>query len=216
MSEKGTVSKSEKNPRGIPHAPFIADVEAHVGGPDAEVEPVLARFQEALAKYRYMEANLAQRKAAVEAKIPDIRKTLTMVEFLREQREGKRTKADDDDDDDLDSDEDDSSSVSKKPIRTTFELNDTLYAEAELEDSDTVYLWLGADVMLSYKIPEAIELLQSKLKVAEENLANYTTDLEYLKEQTTIMEVNMARVFNWDVKRRRLRREREAAGGQKG
>ncbi|KAL5520302.1 hypothetical protein ACEPAG_9516 [Sanghuangporus baumii] len=212
MSEKGTVSKSEKNPRGIPHAPFIADVEAHVGGPDAEVEPVLARFQEALAKYRYMEANLAQRKAAVEAKIPDIRKTLTMVEFLREQREGKKVKADDD----LDSDEDDSSSVSKKPIRTTFELNDTLYAEAELEDSDTVYLWLGADVMLSYKIPEAIELLQSKLKVAEDNLANYTTDLEYLKEQTTIMEVNMARVFNWDVKRRRLRREREAAGGQKG
>ncbi|KAL5498202.1 hypothetical protein ACEPAH_2332 [Sanghuangporus vaninii] len=215
MSEKGTVSKSEKNPRGIPHAPFIADVEAHVGGPDAEVEPVLARFQEALAKYRFMEANLAQRKAAVEAKIPDIRKTLTMVEFLREQREGNKTKPDEDDDD-LGLDEDDSSSSSKKPIRTTFELNDTLYAEAELEDSDTVYLWLGADVMLSYKIPEAIELLQSKLKVAEENLANYTSDLEYLKEQTTIMEVNMARVFNWDVKRRRLRREREAAGGQKG
>lgn len=67
--------------------------------------------------------------------------------------------------------------------------------------------------MLSYKIPEAIELLQSKLKVAEDNLTNYTTDLEYLKEQTTIMEVNMARVFNWDVKRRRLKREREAAGG---
>ncbi|KAL5525253.1 MFS1_2 [Sanghuangporus sanghuang] len=191
MSEKGTVSKSEKNPRGIPHAPFIADVEAHIGGPDAEVEPVLARFEEALAKYRYMEANLAQRKAAVEAKIPDIRKTLTMVEFLKEQREGKKTRPDDDDDD-LELDEDDSSSSSRKPIRTTFELNDTLYAEAELEDSDTVYLWLGADVMLSYKIPEAIELLQSKLKVAEENLANYTSDLEYLKEQTTIMEVNMA------------------------
>ena len=37
-------------------------------------------------KYRYMEAKLAQRKAAVEAKIPDIRKTLTMVEFLKDQR----------------------------------------------------------------------------------------------------------------------------------
>ena len=30
-----------------------------------------------------------------------------------------------------------------KPLTTTFELNDTLYAEAELEDTDTIYLWLG-------------------------------------------------------------------------
>lgn len=70
--------------------------------------------------------------------------------------------------------------------------------------------------MLSYKIPEAIELLRSKLKVAEDNVSSLTLDLEYLKEQTTIMEVNTARVFNWDVKRRRLRREKEAGGGQKG
>ena len=28
-------------------------------------------------------------------------------------------------------------------MRTTFELNDTLYAEADLEDTDEVYLWLG-------------------------------------------------------------------------
>lgn len=64
--------------------------------------------------------------------------------------------------------------------------------------------------MLSYKIPKAIELLRSKLSVAEQNLINLDADLEYLKEQITIMEVNTARVFNWDVKRRRLRREKEA------
>ncbi|EJD05147.1 Prefoldin, subunit 3 [Fomitiporia mediterranea MF3/22] len=213
MSKSTESTQREKNPRGIPHAPFITDVEEHVGGPEGEVEPVLVRFQEALSKYRYMEANLTQRKAAIEVKIPDIRKTLTMVEFLAEQREGKKVKSDDDDD--LDEDLEDDESGSKKPIRTTFELNDTLYAEAELEDTDTVFLWLGADVMLSYKIPEAISLLQSKLSVAEENLTNYNSDLEYLKEQVTIMEVNMARVFNWDVKRRRLRREQEAGGSQK-
>ena len=48
------------------------------------------------------------------------------------------TEFNDYDEDDLDEDEGE-----KKPIRTTFELNDTLYAEAELEDTDTVYLWLG-------------------------------------------------------------------------
>ena len=63
--------------------------------------------------------------------------------------------------------------------------------------------------MLSYKIPEAIDLLRSKLEAAESNLATMVTDLEYLKEQTTIMEVNIARVFNYDIKRRRLQRESE-------
>ena len=64
--------------------------------------------------------------------------------------------------------------------------------------------------MLSYEITAAIELLRSKLKSAQENLENLVTDLEYLKEQVTIMEVNMARVYNWDVKRRRIQRENEA------
>ncbi len=35
---------------------------------------------------------------------------------------------------------------SRQPLKTTFELNDTLYAEAELEDTDTVHLWLGVRV----------------------------------------------------------------------
>ena len=65
--------------------------------------------------------------------------------------------------------------------------------------------------MLSYEITAAIELLRSKTKSAQENLENLVTDLEYLKEQVTIMEVNMARVYNWDVKRRRIQRENEAA-----
>ena len=60
-------------------------------------------------------------------------------------QEGKSKASEDDDLADLD-DEDESGSA--KPIRTTFELNDTLFAEAEIEESDTVYLWLGVDPSL--------------------------------------------------------------------
>lgn len=63
--------------------------------------------------------------------------------------------------------------------------------------------------MLSYKIPEAIALLRSKLESAEASLANCVEDLEFLREQITVMEVNTARVYNWDVKRRRELREQE-------
>nr|GAT55342.1 predicted protein [Mycena chlorophos] len=205
-----TTTVQEKNQRGIPKAPFIADVEAHIGGPDAPVDGPLKAFQDALAKYRFMDSNLAQRRASLEDKIPDIKKTLRMVEFLHERREGKGKAVDEDDLDDEDADGD----AASKPLTTTFELNDTLYAEAELEDTDTVYLWLGANVMLSYKLPEAIELLKSKLTAAEGSLQNTIEDLEFIREQITIMEVNTARLYNWDVKRRRERREREQASGK--
>jgi len=68
--------------------------------------------------------------------------------------------------------------------------------------------------MLSYKIPAAIVLLQSKLRIAETSLENTIEDLEFLREQLTVMEVNTARVYNWDVKRRRERRKRELASGK--
>ncbi|KAK7680849.1 hypothetical protein QCA50_016159 [Cerrena zonata] len=195
----------EKNARGIPRAPFISSVEEFLG-PEPNVEDALKNLQTALAKYKYMENNLAQRRRTLEEKIPDIKKSLSMVEFLHERREGKSKTDDDDLEDDLDDEED----GAQKPIKTTFELNDTLFAEAELEDTDTVYLWLGANVMLSYKIPAAVSLLRSKLDGAQGSLNAVIEDLEFLREQITVMEVNTARVFNWDVKRRRDIREKEA------
>ncbi|EJF58736.1 Prefoldin subunit 3 [Dichomitus squalens LYAD-421 SS1] len=207
---KAATQTQERNPRGIPKAPFIADV-AEFLGPDPNPENALKEFQAALAKYRYMDNNLAQRRRGLEEKIPDIKKTLAMVEFLQERREGMSA-AKDGDEDDLDDDEGDVD-VSGKPLTTTFELNDTLYAEAELEDTDSVYLWLGANVMLEYKIPAAVTLLRSKLDAAQSSLESVIEDLEFLREQITVMEVNTARVYNWDVKRRRELREKEVGKG---
>lgn len=61
--------------------------------------------------------------------------------------------------------------------------------------------------MLEYPLDEAISLLTSKLAGAEKSLTSSKEDLDFLREQITIMEVNTARVHNWDVKRRRERRE---------
>lgn len=65
--------------------------------------------------------------------------------------------------------------------------------------------------MLSYKLTAAISLLRSKLSAAEASLKATVEDLEFLREQLTVMEVNTARMYNWDVKRRRGR-QAETAG----
>ena len=56
--------------------------------------------------------------------------------------------------------------------------------------TDEVYLWLGANVMLAYPIPEAETLLESKLEGAEESLANCEEDLDFLREQITVRTVD--------------------------
>ena len=61
--------------------------------------------------------------------------------------------------------------------------------------------------MLEYTLEEAIELLSSKLNSANISLDQTVQDLDYLKEQITTMQVNVARIYNYDVKLRRLEKE---------
>ncbi|MCJ1421487.1 peptide chain release factor 1 [Xylographa parallela] len=166
------------NPRGIPFAPFVDKVEDYVSS-RAEVDGTMKSFQEMIAKYQFMEVNTQRRSAGLKDKIPDIQKTLDTVRFLK-------TREPDAD-----------------PLEATFELNDTLYAKAHVPYTDEVYLWLGANVMLAYPIPEAEELLEGKLDAAKVTLGNCEEDLDFLREQITTLEVATARVYNWDVTQKR-------------
>jgi len=50
---------------------------------------------------------------------------------------------------------------------------------------------------------QAIELLDRNLAEAKKTLKELIEDQGLLRDQITTTEVNMARVFNWDVKERR-------------
>ncbi|PIA17372.1 Prefoldin, subunit 3 [Coemansia reversa NRRL 1564] len=174
----------DSNPRGIPKAPFVEDVDEYMKGdtPDA----ALRKLSETASKYKFMENSKLQQRAALEHKIPEIEKTLAIVEHLCDNQ------------------------GSSEPVKTLFEVNDTLYAHASIPPTDTVNLWLGANVMLEYKLDEAEKLLSGKLSSAKTSLKDAIDDLEFLRDQITTMEVNIARVYNWDVKQRRLAREASA------
>ncbi|VUC23670.1 unnamed protein product [Clonostachys rosea] len=178
------------NPRGIPYAPFVDKVEDYVASRD-DVEPTLRSFQEMISKYQFMEVNLQRRMTGLREKIPDIQKTLDTVRFLKLRKE------------------------ETEPIETTFELNDTLYARANIPPTEEVHIWLGANVMLSYPIDEAEVLLGSKLTTAQTSLSNCEEDLDFLREQITTMEVAIARVYNWEVVQKR-KDKAEGGEGEKG
>lgn len=52
-----------------------------------DVEPTLRRFQEMISKYQFMEVNSQRRGQGLRDKIPDIKKTLEMVQFLKLRKE---------------------------------------------------------------------------------------------------------------------------------
>ena len=122
-----------------------------------------------------MEMNTQRRSVGLKEKIPDIKKTLDMVRFLKISHENAVEDAESEDE-------------GKGAIETHFELNDTLYARAKVaaKDTEEVYLWLGANVMLAYPIAEAETMLSEKLAAAELSLANCEEDLEFLREQITV------------------------------
>jgi prefoldin subunit 5 len=106
--------------------------------------------------------------------LPDINKTIEAVAMLK-----KRSLGED------------------KELETHFLVSDNIWAKAKIpNDTGKVGLWLGANVMVEYSYDDALKLLFRNQKNAEEKLAETTDDCDFLKDQITTTEVNMARVYN--------------------
>ena len=89
-------------------------------------------------------------------------------------------------------------------MKVDFELVKHVYSQAEITDHKKVYLWLGADTMVEYGVEEAKALLGQNLKNAETTLASADKQLLYVRDNITTTEVSIARVYNYDVEKRRM------------
>ncbi|OAV87852.1 hypothetical protein, variant [Puccinia triticina 1-1 BBBD Race 1] len=138
-----------------------------------------------------MEKSTLQKQLGFEEKIPELERTLEAVELLQLKKEANES------------------------LETHFELADTVYTSAVVEPVEEVYLWLGANTMLAYPLSEARELLKNKIESAKLKLEEVSEEQAYLRNQITTTQVNIARVFNWDVKRRKERRAKEAENNHK-
>ncbi|CAG0888744.1 unnamed protein product [Cyprideis torosa] len=181
----------DKNYSGIPDAPFIEDVDAYMAKGDhgKEAEQVLAYLDDLHRKYKFMDFNLTSKKRRLINQIPEIEKSLELLARL----EHKRAK--------------------EENLDTLFLLSDHLHLKARVPPTENVGLWLGANVMLEYSIADAKALLEKNLQNARNNLSMIEHDLKFLRDQCTTTEVTMARVYNWDVKRRQ---KEGSAGGPSG
>lgn len=181
MAETSSSSSEVKERRGIPAAEFVDDVHTYLNQSGLDVNSALAFLQERLQQYKLAEMKLLAQQRDLQAKIPDIEKCLDIVATLQARK------------------------ATGEPLIADFEVSEGIYSRARIEEADSVCLWLGANVMLEYSCEEAKALLQKNLENAKASLDVLVGDLQFLRDQVTITQVTIARVYNWDVHQRRQR-----------
>ncbi|XP_051174709.1 prefoldin subunit 3 [Leptopilina boulardi] len=173
-------SETKKSYAGIPEAEFVEDVDEFMAKAenDGSADKVLKRLDENHSKYKFMEYNLISKRRRLKVQIPDLEQSLEMIEKLQTEKNNS------------------------KNLETQFLLSDQVFAKAIIPPTDKVCLWLGANVMLEYSLDDAQELLTKNMETAKKNLGFVEHDLDFIRDQFTTTEVNMARVYNWDIKRK--------------
>ncbi|TDG52236.1 hypothetical protein AWZ03_001517 [Drosophila navojoa] len=163
----------------------MEEIDTFMSQPENEnCEKVLQRLDEQHGKYRFMAYNLEARRHKLKSQIPDLERSLEMVNVLRKEDEERETQ---------------------------FLLSDQVFIKTLVPPTKTVYLWLGASVMLEYPLDEAEALLKQNITSAVGNLKSVEHDQDFLRDQITTTEVNMARVHNWGVKKRQAAAKNNAS-----
>lgn len=172
-----------KNDRGIPATKFLDDIELFAMSftPPASSELLIGAYSDLYSKFKAYEQQLTQKKATYREKLPEIEKSIALVGHLK-------TKKD----------------AGEGGVIARYNLADTIYSKAEVDCSQgIVNLWLGANVMLEYTYDEALDLLTSKQTVAKKDYKEVMEDLTFTRNQIITSEVNISRIYNWDIRRKR-------------
>ncbi|GMP76291.1 hypothetical protein CsSME_00033034 [Camellia sinensis var. sinensis] len=180
-SSSSSASSGVTERRGIPAAAFVEDVHTYLSQLGLDVNSALSFLQERLQQYRLVEMKLLAQQRDLQGKIPDIEKCLDIVATLQAKK------------------------GTGEALLADFEVSEGIYSRARIQDTDSVCLWLGANVMLEYSCEEATKLLQMNLENARASLEVIVADLQFLRDQVTITQVTIARIYNWDVHQRRIR-----------
>ena len=181
---KVLVDKNKKNSRGVPTMNFIESVDDWID--KFTSEKLLSYINQYLNKYKFMEAQIVKSNEGLNIKIPDIEKCLETIEYLEKKEKDK-------------------------PVKVDYMVSNNLWAKAEIKSPDSVFLWLGANVMCEYKMDEAKVLLNQNLQNAKNQIKKNNIDLEFIKDQMTVCEVNLARIYNETVRRNAIAKKKQAA-----
>ncbi|EGC28864.1 hypothetical protein DICPUDRAFT_59149 [Dictyostelium purpureum] len=168
-----------KSASNIPSVTFISNVDDFLK--DKVIDEVFNRLQEAHQKYKYYESKLTNNVSLLTVRAKQLQESLDIVERVEKKK-------------------DDTYNVQ-------YELSEGVYSSAEVKEPKSIYLWLGANVMLEYSFEEAGEVLRKNKESVDRQLKETIQDLGFVKDQITTTDVNISRVYNYDVLQKRKQKQ---------
>eukprot|EP01053_Blabericola_migrator_P002255 Blabericola_migrator_1__2254@NODE_1622_length_4149_cov_39_027438_g1057_i0_p2_GENE_NODE_1622_length_4149_cov_39_027438_g1057_i0NODE_1622_length_4149_cov_39_027438_g1057_i0_p2_ORF_typecomplete_len187_score40_60Prefoldin/PF02996_17/5_6e23CLZ/PF16526_5/0_73CLZ/PF16526_5/80Prefoldin_2/PF01920_20/0_1T3SS_TC/PF06511_11/0_04YabA/PF06156_13/13YabA/PF06156_13/13BLOC1_2/PF10046_9/11BLOC1_2/PF10046_9/10DUF4201/PF13870_6/22DUF4201/PF13870_6/4_2COG2/PF06148_11/2_8COG2/PF06148_11/75BORCS7/PF16088_5/0_22BORCS7/ len=178
--DKLIVIDETANSRKIPAARFFENISDAFDGKYENVEGVAKAYAELLGKYQLMTASLLEQQKKMQMRVQSLEDAREVVNAAVEMQAKGRTAGNE----------------------VLFKANDCLYARAEVTDPSKVMLWLGSNTLMEYSPDEAVGVLATNLDATKDQLERLVSDIAFLKEQITVVEVANTRLHNWVVSNR--------------
>lgn len=167
------------HPRGLPKVLFIHDEDSFLRESQMTPEQAALEMRDAFQQLRLIRDQLQSRKDSLLDKIPEHERALQIIHHLQKQQNLNES------------------------THLRFELLNNVYAKALVPPSGRVALWLGANVMLEFSYEEADLFLSRSISEARSSLDLAIADLEHIDDQQNTLEVNINRMHNYSVQRRK-------------
>nr|CAD2128001.1 unnamed protein product [Meloidogyne enterolobii] len=162
--------------RNILKALVLENVENYLTEKKKTLDDVQEDERDNFRRYKLLETSALQQKTKIDESILDYQKSIDSLKMLVEQKTKKANS-----------------------VLVTYKLDENLFSDAVIEEMDRVCIWLGANVMVEYKLEEAQELLTKHLANIEQTNGETEEELDFLRDQITTTEVNLANLYNYGV-----------------
>ncbi|KRZ09154.1 Prefoldin subunit 3 [Trichinella zimbabwensis] len=168
-------STEEAFSEDIPVAEFIGDVEQFSIKSGLSHQEIIQQATLTLHRYKMIDRHVRQSVERLAEKIVDIKKSLQCCLLLEKKL------------------------ATSESLVTHVTLADNLFSKVLIPPSNRVCIWLGADVMVEFTVEEGIAFLKGELEIAEPRKDSLLQKLDFIREQMTTVEVNIAMVHNYMV-----------------
>lgn len=149
----------------------------YLKGKNPQVE--IIKLREINMKYNAMKNFLEKRKEKTEQKIDELNESILVVRSVEKRQKMERENINE----------------NKKGLELFMPLEETLYVKGEMNPAHTIYIWLGANVMVELEFDEALNLLNSHLDRAHSIYKQMVEESEYMRKQVEIANANLAAVI---------------------
>jgi prefoldin subunit 5 len=173
---------SSNEQKTIPVLDFVEDIEVFLvkQGISDRADDVIEELNRLHKGLKIHQQKVYSERGNIQRVLPDLRENIKMIKALRQQ---ERT-------------------------NLRFMAADSVWVDGVVEQSkdgseSKIGLWLGANVMMEYTYDEADAVLTKSVAQSEAVVDSKTKELLFLKQQTTMCEVTVARFYNYEVARKR-------------